>query len=229
MRGHLLHQLGSNKSCNFQLKGLAFDWREQRGYGTESIRATRTCGTTDMDRRDLLKVSGASLAMAAAASLSPFDPRKARAEELPFKILSLDEVSTIEALAETLVPGARDAGVSHYIDHELASPSPRLLLRFAQLRGPLAPYYHVALAAFAASMTAQGNGAFLSLSPDAQHTVIEALRTGAIKPWDSSAVPPPVFYGMMRNDSVDVVYGSIEGFKQLDIPYMPHIAPSTTW
>jgi hypothetical protein len=78
-------------------------------------------------------------------------------------------------------------------------------------------------------MTAQGNGAFASLSPDGKRAVVEALRTGTIKPWDAGAVPPPVFYGMMRNDGVDVVYGSVEGFKNLDIPYMPHIMPNTTW
>jgi hypothetical protein len=182
-----------------------------------------------MDRRHLLKAGGASLAMTAAAPLSLFDPRVARAKGEPFKVLSADEVKTVESLSDALVPGAREAGVSHYVDHELASPSPRLLLRFAQLRGPLAPYYHGALAAFAASMTAQGKGAFSSLSPDAQHTVIEALRTGTIKPWDAGAVPAPVFYGMMRNDGVDVVYGSAEGFKHLDMPYMPHIMPKTTW
>ena len=182
-----------------------------------------------MDRRYLLKAGGASLAMTAAAPLAIFDPREARAQGAPFKVLSPDEVTTIEALSDTLVPGARDAGVSHYIDHELASPSPRLLLRFAQLRGPLTPYYRGALAAFAASMTAQGNGAFASLSPDAKRVVVEALRTGTVKPWDAGAVPPPVFYGMMRNDGVDVVYGSVEGFKNLAIPYMPHIMPNTTW
>lgn len=182
-----------------------------------------------MDRRSLLKVGGASLALTAAAPLSLFDPRVARAQGIPFKVLSPDEVTTIEALSDALVPGARDAGVSHYIDHELASPSPRLLLRFAQLRGPMAPYYRAALAAFAKSTTAQGNGAFPALSPDAQRTVIEALRTGTIKPWDTGAVAAPVFYGMMRNDGVDVVYGSVEGFKNLDIPYMPHIMPKTTW
>jgi hypothetical protein len=182
-----------------------------------------------MDRRHLLHAGGASLAMAAAAPLAVFDPREARAQDLPFEVLSPDEVATIEAISDALVPGARDAGISHYIDHELASPSPRLLLRFAQLRGPLAPYYHGALAAFAASMTAQGNGAFSSLSSDAQHTVIEALRTGTIKPWDSGSVAAPVFYGMMRNDGIDVVYGSVEGFKSLGIPYMPHVKPKTTW
>ena len=181
-----------------------------------------------MDRRQLLKAGGASLAVAA-TPLSLFDARAARAERRAFKILSSSEVAEIEALSDALVPGARVGGVSHYIDHELASESPRLLLRFAQLRGPMTPYYRGAIAAFAASLKAQGHGAFSSLAPDAQRAVIEALRTGAIKPWDSGAVPAPVFYGMMRNDGVDVVYGSPEGFKALEMPYMPHIMPKTTW
>lgn len=181
-----------------------------------------------MDRRYLLRAGGASVAITAVTLLSVFDPRAARAESAPFEIITPDEATLIESLSDAIVPGARDAGVSHYIDHELASPSPRLLLRFAQLPGPLTPYYRGALAAFSASMTSQGSR-FASLSPEARHALIEALRTGAIKPWDAAAVPPPVFYGMMRNDGVDVVYGSVEGFAALDIPYMAHIMPDKTW
>ena len=181
-----------------------------------------------MDRRNLLKAGGASLAVIAAPA-SLFCPREARAKGAPFKVLSPAEATTVEALAEALVPGAREAGVAHYIDHELASPSPRLMLRFSQLRGPMAPYYHRALAAFTASLQEQGHGAFSALAPEAQRAVIESLRTGSIKPWDAGAVAPALFYSMMRNDGVDVVYGSAEGFKELDIPYMPHIMPKTTW
>ncbi len=180
-----------------------------------------------MDRRYVLKVGGATLLTTAAAPL--FDPRIARAQGAPFKVLSAAEVATIDALSNAIVPGARDAGVSHYIDHELASTSPRLLLRFAQLRGPLLPYYRGGLAAFAASMKEQGKGEFSSLAPDAQGALLEAMRTGKFTPWDAKAVPTPVFFGMMRNDGVDVVYGSAEGFKNLDMPYMPHIMPKTTW
>lgn len=178
-------------------------------------------------RRDLLQSGGATLAAAGAAAL--FNPRQARAAGAPLHVLSASEATSIEMLSDALVPGAREAGVAHYVDHELASTSPRLLLRFAQLPGPMAPHYHRALAAFDASMTAQKLGTFSALSPDAQHGVIEALRTGKFTPWDTQAVPPALFYAMMRNDGVDVVYGSAEGFKHLDIPYMPHIMPRTTW
>ena len=36
-------------------------------------------------------------------------------------------------------------------------------------------------------------------------------------------------YGMLRNDAVDVVYGTVEGFARLGIPYMPHILPQRSW
>jgi hypothetical protein len=182
-----------------------------------------------MNRKKLLAVSSVSLAIAAVTPFAIFDPREARAQNAPFHVLSTAEVATIETLAEAIVPGARAAGVSHYIDHELAGPSPRLLLRFAQLPGPMPPYYHAALAAFAASLEAQAQGAFGSLGPDAQNGVVEALRTGSIQHWSPDAVAAPVFYGMMRNDGVDVVYGSADGFKHLEMPYMPHIMPKTTW
>jgi len=30
---------------------------------------------------------------------------------------------------------------------------------------------------------------------------------------------------MVRSDAVDVVYGTVEGFERLGVPYMPHILP----
>ena len=36
-------------------------------------------------------------------------------------------------------------------------------------------------------------------------------------------------YGTLRNDAVDVVYGTVEGFARLGIPYMPHILPQRSW
>jgi hypothetical protein len=182
-----------------------------------------------VDRRQILKAGSVSVAATASAHLAIFKPREARAQGIPFSVLSPDEVATVEALADALVPGAREAGVSHYIDHELASPSPRLLLRFAQLPGPMAPYYHGAIAAFTTSVAAGESGRFAALAPEARHGIIEALRTGSLKPWSAGAVTPAMFYGMMRNDGIDVVYGSLDGFKALDIPYMPHIEPKTTW
>jgi hypothetical protein len=34
---------------------------------------------------------------------------------------------------------------------------------------------------------------------------------------------------VLRSDAVDVVYGTEEGYKDLGIPYMAHIAPLKRW
>ena len=36
-------------------------------------------------------------------------------------------------------------------------------------------------------------------------------------------------YLVLRSDAVDVVYGTVEGYEALGIPYMPHIAPDKRW
>jgi hypothetical protein len=34
---------------------------------------------------------------------------------------------------------------------------------------------------------------------------------------------------VLRADAVDVVYGTMEGYEALGIPYMAHIAPDKRW
>ena len=39
----------------------------------------------------------------------------------------------------------------------------------------------------------------------------------------------PMAYAVLRADAVDVVYGTMEGYQALGIPYMAHIAPDRRW
>ena len=39
----------------------------------------------------------------------------------------------------------------------------------------------------------------------------------------------PFFYFVLRNDAVDVVYGTKDGIESLGIPYMAHIEPPSRW
>ena len=39
----------------------------------------------------------------------------------------------------------------------------------------------------------------------------------------------PFFYFVLRNDAVDVVYGTKAGVESLDIPYMAHVEPPSRW
>jgi hypothetical protein len=55
-------------------------------------------------------------------------PRQARARNVPFRLLKEQEADTIEALGETLVPGARQAGIAHFVDQQLSVPPGEALL-----------------------------------------------------------------------------------------------------
>ena len=46
--------------------------------------------------------------------------------------------------------------------------------------------------------------------------------------WDARASQGLV-YSVLRNDAVDVVYGTVEGFARIGVPYLPHILPPRTW
>ena len=41
--------------------------------------------------------------------------------------------------------------------------------------------------------------------------------------------PQGQIYGIFRDDAVDVVYGTVEGFERLGVPYMPHVLPTARW
>jgi hypothetical protein len=53
------------------------------------------------------------------------------------------------------------------------------------------------------------------------------MRQNKIDGWKG---PPGGFvYFLLRSDAVDVVYGTVAGYKSLDIPYMAHIEPKRSW
>src|SRR4249920_1806262 len=66
-------------------------------------------------------------------------PREALAQGLPLKVLSADERAALEALGETLLPGAKDAGLAHYIDQQLSVDTGEALL-MARAVGVMPPY-----------------------------------------------------------------------------------------
>ena len=55
-------------------------------------------------------------------------PSEARAQKVPLKVLSADEALRLEAVSETLVPGARDAGIAHFVDQQCSVPPHEALL-----------------------------------------------------------------------------------------------------
>jgi len=155
--------------------------------------------------------------------------REARAQGVPFRLLNADEAETIEALGETLVPGARAAGIAHFIDYQISVPPEDALLeaRILNVRPPYANFYRAALGAVDRASQAQSGRRFAWLASNEQREFVNLMRQNKLEGWQGPA--GPFVYLILRSDAVDVVYGTVEGYAALGIPYMPHIAPEKRW
>ena len=60
-----------------------------------------------------------------------------------------------------------------------------------------------------------------------QRDFVDAMRQNKIDGWQGP--PGALVYFVLRSDAVDVVYGTMEGYQQLGVPYMAHIAPEKRW
>src|SRR3979490_3020517 len=74
---------------------------------------------------------------------------EARARGVPFRLLDGHQGEALEALGETLVPQAREAGIAHFIDQQLSVPATASLLqaRIFNFRPPFADFYRSAIVA----------------------------------------------------------------------------------
>jgi hypothetical protein len=156
-------------------------------------------------------------------------PSEAHAQGVSMGVLKPDEVETLEAMGETLLPGARKAGIANFVDHQLGVPPGDCLLmaRVASVMPPFANFYHGALAAIERSSQALHMKRFAQLTADEQYDFVDRMRQNKIDGWQGP--PGPFIYFLMRHDAVDVTYGTVEGIESLGIPYMPHIAPEKKW
>ena len=185
----------------------------------------------DIERRAFMKGAGlGALAFTVGGAEVLLTPGEARARSVPFRLLKENEAETIEALGETLVPGARAAGVAHFVDQQLSVPPGEALLeaRILNVKPPFVNFYRAAMAAIdRASMAQHGGRRFAQLSTSEQHAFVGLMRQNKIDGWQGPA--GPFVYLVLRSDAVDVVYGTMEGYAALGIPYMPHIAPLKRW
>ena len=53
------------------------------------------------------------------------------------------------------------------------------------------------------------------------------MRQNKIDGWQGPA--GSFAYLVLRSDALDVVYGTMDGYESLGVPYMPHIAPVERW
>jgi hypothetical protein len=156
-------------------------------------------------------------------------PRDAKARNVPFRLLDAHQGETLEALGETLVPQARDAGVAHYIDHQISVPPHECLLqaRIFNIRPPFADFYRSAVVTVDESTRKLFGRDFAQLTPADQREFVDRMRQNKIEGWTGR--PGSSVYAVLRADAVDVVYGTMEGYEALGIPYMAHIPPEKRW
>ena len=156
-------------------------------------------------------------------------PQEAREKKIAFGVLSDSEAGTLDALGEILLPGSAAAGLSHFIDHQLgASPENQLLMiKYLGVPAPFTPFYQGGIAALNEFSQAQKNQPFAELSQADQTELVGQLAQANPDGWEGP--PGPFFYFVLRNDAVDVVYGTKDGIESLGIPYMAHIEPPSRW
>jgi hypothetical protein len=183
-----------------------------------------------IERRALLKGAGlGALAFTVGGAQVLLTPAQALADNVPLHTLKLDEAKTLDAMGETLVPGAREAGIVHFVDQQLSIPAEEALLeaRILNVRPPYANFYRAAIGAINGASTARSGKPFAELDVAAQHAFVDQMRQNKIDGWKGPG--GPFVYLILRSDAVDVVYGTMAGYKSLDIPYMAHIEPKRSW
>jgi len=156
-------------------------------------------------------------------------PADARVAEVPFRLLSTVEQATLKRLGEIVVPGSIEAGLLHYIDHQLAVAPPdcMLMIKYLGVGSPYAPFYQGGLAAVEDASRSKFGNSFSEISDEEASTLVSQIATGTPKVWEGP--PAAFFFFVIRSDAIDVRYGTQEGFADLGVPYMPHIVPPSNW
>lgn len=185
-------------------------------------------------RRTFVRGTGLGLlGFTVAGSAVLLSPRAARARGADIRVLNEGEVELLEAFGEALVPGAREAGIAHFVDHQLSidASDALLMIKSFNVPPPYADFYRAGLAALDAySESAHGKG-FTELDAAGTTAVMDTLvaTLGGAQPEGWEGPPAVLVYFAVRSDAVDVAYGTVEGFARLGVPYMPHIVPPEAW
>lgn len=183
---------------------------------------------TMMSRRELIQQMGAGfIAITVSTAWGEMTPKEARAKQIPYKQFDGLEARTLETFGDTLLPGAGQAGIAHFVDDQLGRENPMLLLKYLDTIGSYKEFYKSGLKSLNGFSTERFKKNFGEVS-EAQR--IELVREISGKnPASWSGPPAPLFYFVVRNDAVDVFYGTVEGFERLSFPYMAHIVPPAKW
>ena len=185
---------------------------------------------TGMERRAFMQGAGVgTLAFMVNGAEILLTPQQAQAQGVPLRTLTADEAATLDAVGETLVPGAKEAGITNFVDQQISIPAEEALLqaRILNVRPPFANFYRAALGAIDSASNKTKGHKFAELPPQERHDFINLMRQNKIEGWQGP--PGPFVFTVMRSDAVDVVYATMDGYAMLGIPYMPHVPPIKKW
>jgi len=186
----------------------------------------------DDDRRSFMqrvaRGSVLTLGFGVAGGVPALTPAQARARALAYGNLDAAQVSALELLGETILPGARELGLAHFIDHQLGvAPDDSLLIaKYFQVRPPYVDFYAGGVRAAEALASRHFDRPLAGLDGEQVHALVARLSAPGTQVDGFDAF---LFYLCLRSDAVDVVYGTPQGFAQLNIPYMEHILPPEGW
>jgi hypothetical protein len=157
-------------------------------------------------------------------------PSEARAQGVPLKVLTADEARRLEAIAEAMAPGARAAGIAHFVDQQCSVPPHEALLRLriSNWTPPFENFYRAALNEIDRQCSGKYGKPFAELPAAEQREIIALMRTNKLPGWKGPRAGGGV-YAILRNDAVDVVYGTMEGAERLGVPYMALVPPKARW
>ena len=178
-----------------------------------------------LTRRQLLMAARSGLVTIAAAP--SFALGHAEEQDAGAGVLNNRERATLHAFGETLLPGASQAGLVRYIERQLISDTPLLFLRYMDYPSSCLAFYQQGLQALEAQSVSLFGAAFPDLSAEQRTDLVSSLSQTSPPDWDGP--PSTLFYFVVRNDALDVCYGTPAGFRKLDVPYLALIAPPRKW
>ena len=172
---------------------------------------------------------GVLLSCLVAGQTRMLTPRQAYAAKVPLAVLSEKEARTLEAVAEAIVPGARESGIAQFVDKQLSLPLDQslLMIKYLGVPAPFDGFYQSGLAALAKLSDDTCNKPWYQLNADQSSSLIDRVATNDVGDW--AAPPAPFVFFVFRADACDMVYGTEQGFANIGMPYMAHIDPVPDW
>ncbi|MBN7795578.1 gluconate 2-dehydrogenase subunit 3 family protein [Parahaliea mediterranea] len=182
-------------------------------------------------RRRFLQGSALALGFVAAGGARIVaTPAEARARGLPLTVLDEAEAAALEVVVEALVPGARQAGIAHFVDQQLGAAAEDNLLMLKYLGfdpAGHAGFYREALSNIERFSRAHFDSPAAGLAPERAERLVAAMAGDDIPDW--TGAPASLCHFALRADGVDVVYGTAAGMTALGMPAITHIEAPSPW